>query len=212
MQIDVGTIVVWVVGLHVVAALLVPLLAPLVLRRWPRLTTIKRKNLRSFMLYLKLIAITLILWATIYTDVNLFPFKILLLLTLLNVTIEEEFPFSNYPMYYSFSERPYYIRVTNQKDEQVALREDFGVSADYLKRLYNKESKKYAKQRGCSVKDIPLSDHQKTATVALNFLAQQGGHKHGHAPHGTIKMQYVRLTRGNDSVNQETFEVGVHEL
>ena len=65
-----------------------------------------------------------------------FPFHVLFGVTLLNLALRENFPFSHFPMFASFSPRTDYLLLTDEQDRPVALESEFGVSAGTLRKRY----------------------------------------------------------------------------
>ncbi len=59
--------------------------------------------------------------------------KCLLVMALLCLVLRENYPFSNFPMYSSFSSRTYYLYLTDAEGQALRTRE-FGLSSSGLKK------------------------------------------------------------------------------
>ena len=62
--------------------------------------------------------------------------KCLLVMTLLCLGLRENYPFSNFPMYSSFSSRTYYLYLTDAEGQPLRTRE-FGLSSSGLKKIFD---------------------------------------------------------------------------
>lgn len=92
------------------------------------------------------------------TTIDTLTIKLVLVLSTILLLIREEFPFSNFPMYRSFSKNPYYIYITDDKDNLLSTEKIFGVSSGYLKKMYDLESRKIAREKGIKLNE--LEDHE----------------------------------------------------
>ncbi|MGI8890669.1 MAG: hypothetical protein ACR2G0_07800 [Chthoniobacterales bacterium] len=63
--------------------------------------------------------------------------KWLLVLTLLCLVLGENYPFSNFPMYSSFSQRTYYLYLVDARGEAIRTRE-FGLGSSTLKKIFDR--------------------------------------------------------------------------
>jgi hypothetical protein len=64
-------------------------------------------------------------------------FRCLLVMALLCLVLRENYPFSNFPMYSSFSSRTYYVYLTDAEDQPLKTRE-FGLSSSGLKKIFDR--------------------------------------------------------------------------
>jgi hypothetical protein len=67
--------------------------------------------------------------------------KWLLVMTVLCLALRENYPFSNFPMYSSFSQRTYYLYLTNGRGEPIKTRQ-FGLSSSALKKIFDRARRK----------------------------------------------------------------------
>jgi hypothetical protein len=61
----------------------------------------------------------------------------LLVMVLLCLSLRENYPFSNFPMYSSFSRRTYYLYLADAKGQPLQTR-DFGLSSSALKKIFDR--------------------------------------------------------------------------
>lgn len=66
----------------------------------------------------------------------------LLALTLLCLLLEERFPFSNFPMYSSFTSRTFYVYLADGEDNPLATVTSGGMHTSKLKKIYQTELRK----------------------------------------------------------------------
>jgi hypothetical protein len=135
------------------------------------------------------IALAGVLW----TDV---PLRILLVLTLLNLLLRENFPFSHFPMYASFGDFTYYVFVADEHDEPLALRRVFGVSAPFLKKLYDGEVRAH-RRAGRALSAMTPTELNRAGLVALTHLW-------GRAPAGCrlLRLYQVNLRHDGRTVRE----------
>ena len=67
------------------------------------------------------------------------PCKPLLVLTVLCLTLKEQYPFSHFPMYSSFTNRTYYVYLADGADQPLPTVTTVGVSTPTLKKIYDRE-------------------------------------------------------------------------
>ena len=127
--------------------------------------TIPKPSTRSILRAIYLVAAVLVL------AIDGIPLKILWLLTLLNLLLEENFPFSHFPMYSSFSDFTYYIFITDENDEPIPikLKSNFGVSTSFLKKMYDTEVRKDSNEKFSMRKQTP-EDLNRAGQLTLDYV------------------------------------------
>ncbi len=108
--------------------------------------------------------LTVLIIAVVAVDL---PLKVLWLLTLVNLLVEENFPFSHFPMYSSFSRFTYYIYVTNEYDVPIPMKRVFGIEASFLKKVYDRDVRSGRSRRMRTLTQPELAD---AGRMALAFL------------------------------------------
>lgn len=74
--------------------------------------------------------------------------KPLLLLTLLCLSIREQFPFSNFPMYSSFTNKTFYVHLADGTGQPVSTIASAAMHTSKLKKIYQNEVLKEMKRLG----------------------------------------------------------------
>jgi hypothetical protein len=138
------------------------------------------------------------------------PWKVLVVLTLLQFALQENFPFSHYPMYSRFSDQTYLILITDEADNLIPVKAAFGLSADFLKRLYDTELRRHAREIGWTQKRWQAPDLHRPALRTLQQLAAHRGGTAGRAPYARLKLHQVTYSLRAASFQRE--QVLVAEL
>lgn len=68
-----------------------------------------------------------------------FPIKAMVLISALCLALQEEYPFSHFPMYSSFSDYSYYVYVTDRSGEPIALEKLMSIRTSKLKKFYQSQ-------------------------------------------------------------------------
>ena len=96
--------------------------------------------------------------------------KWLLVMTLLCLALRENYPFSNFPMYSSFSPRTYYIFILTDAKGQPLKTREFGLSTSGLKKIFDRYRRielKHFEQAGNE--RVPLAE-QAAGQSILHYL------------------------------------------
>ena len=64
------------------------------------------------------------------------PLKVMLVVTILCLLIRENFPFSNFPMYGSFSDYSYYVYLSDGRDQPVPVEGITGIRTSRLQKIF----------------------------------------------------------------------------
>ncbi len=64
------------------------------------------------------------------------PLKVMLVMTVLCLLIQENFPFSDFPMYGSFSSYSYYVYLTDGQDQPIPVEGITGIRTSRLKKIF----------------------------------------------------------------------------
>ena len=70
-----------------------------------------------------------------------FPLKVALLLTIVCLAVKEEFPFSHFPMYGSFSDYSYIVYVADREGEPLPIQAISSYKTSKLKKVFNTAQK-----------------------------------------------------------------------
>ncbi|MEM0897876.1 MAG: hypothetical protein AAGJ79_13445 [Verrucomicrobiota bacterium] len=102
---------------------------------------------------------------------SLIPLKFLLVLTVIGLAVEEQYPFSHYPMYSNFDGIDYFVFITDQNGEPLPCKV-MHTSAAKLKKRFNGKIKKAA--RAADVREREL-DRATLATLGRETLESYMG-------------------------------------
>ncbi len=128
------------------------------------------------------------------------PLKTLLGVTAICLVVREEFPFSHFPMYGSFSNYTYYVYVTGEDGAPLPLNRLTGVRAANLKKIYDSEIKvlrgETKKRTGDWRGTAALSDdaRRRLGEKALGWLRQNSKDPAALASAGALTFHHVGLT------------------
>ena len=100
------------------------------------------------------------------------PLKLLIVITLLNLLFRENYPFTHYPMYSSFSRFSNFIYIADEKDEPIPMKKIFGIKSNFLKKIYMEEIEKLSSKKGIEVREFKNTDFKMAGDVALNYLIE----------------------------------------
>lgn len=147
------------------------------------------------------------------------PLKLLWLLVLLTAAVipllqrgqpkpGEFYPFSNFPMYSSFSPSTYYVYVTDLRDQPVPVTLLTGKVLSNLKKQYDTELKQQKKKaRGISQADLPPEARREAGGVVLNWLLPFA-HPDQLQQMGGLRLKEVTITYEGNEIRKRELDVG----
>jgi hypothetical protein len=97
-------------------------------------------------------------------------FGVLLTFTVLCLVIGEQYPFSSFPMYSSFSHDTYYIYLADRFDRPIAAQLKLGVSTARMKKIYDSQLRKDARLLKKPIREMSASDRANAADYLLSYL------------------------------------------
>ena len=97
-------------------------------------------------------------------------FGVLLTFTVLCLVIGEQYPFSSFPMYSSFSHDTYYIYLADRFDRPIAAQLKLGVSTTRMKKIYDSQLRKDARLLKKPIREMSASDRANAADYLLSYL------------------------------------------
>ena len=115
-------------------------------------------------LYLVLLSIAAVL---LFFDRGL-TVKACVALLIANMALRDNYPFSHYPMYASFSDHTYYVYVAGKDDKPLALQEvTDGIRTSKLKKPYNSDLDKKRRQLGKRTRHLSAEERREAGEQAL---------------------------------------------
>ena len=120
----------------------------------------------------------------------------------------EWYPFSNFPMYSSFSPSTYYVYVADLNDQPVAVTRLTGKSLSNLKKQYDTELKaQKAKSDGLRQSELPPSARSEAGEVVLRWLLPFA-HQDQLQRLGGLRLKEVTITHDGQGIQKHTLAVG----
>jgi hypothetical protein len=110
------------------------------------------------------------LFPKVMTALRMSRFGVLLTFTVLCLIIGEQYPFSSFPMYSSFSHDTYYIYLADQFDRPIAAQVKLGVSTTRMKKIYDSQLRKDARRLKKTIREMSASDRANAANYLLSYL------------------------------------------
>ena len=131
------------------------------------------------------------------------PCKPLLLLSVVCLVIGDQFPFSEFPMYASFTHRTYYVHLADGNGQPVAAASSTGLRTSQLKKIYQRELLTEARRPGrvrqrMTAEEKGAAGARLLATLKNSQWVQQQG--------ATTFPAVVRLYEVNISLREGRFE------
>ncbi|MEP6955701.1 MAG: hypothetical protein ABI883_02660 [Chthoniobacterales bacterium] len=115
------------------------------------------------------------------------PCKPLLCLTCACLLLEEQYPFSNFPMYSSFHNETYYVYLANGADEPLPTLTLFGKTTPTLKKIYDGEMRLHMRRLHRRRKELTTEEKRTIGSLVLRRL------KASAAPLGSTFPDVLRL-------------------
>mgnify|MGYP001793139173 CR=1 FL=1 len=136
--------------------------------------------------------------------------KWLLVITLLCLVLQENYPFSNFPMFSSFSSKTYFLYLDDARGTALQTPQ-FGLSNSAMKKIFDGARRKELGRFAKAGKDrVPLAE----AAAAQSLLRYLDGLTNGLPAARNIlpglQVEHVRVQQQNDVVRLETRTLAQH--
>lgn len=122
-------------------------------------------------------------------------------LTVANLLVREQFPFSNFPMYSRFSERTFYLYITNESDEPIPFRH-FSFTSTGLAKVYL--SIIWANQPKANVTKMSPAQLEDAGREVVQYLKSRPRKRTDVAGFEALRLYQVNLTLRAGQVHEET--------
>ncbi len=136
--------------------------------------------------------------------------KCLLVMVLLGLVLRENYPFSNFPMYSSFSNRTYYLYLTDANGAALKTR-DFGLSSSALKKIFDRfrrqELPRFANSGSARV---PLAEAAAGESLLRYLDGLTATRPKAKKLLAGLQVQHVKVRQSDDAVRLETSTVARH--
>ena len=125
----------------------------------------------------------------------------LLAITAACLVLQEQFPFSNFPMYSSFGRDTYYVYLADGAGEPLATIASFGITTPILKKMYDTELQREVKRLRTRRTRLRLEQKTPVGERVLQALTKP----HAASPGGPERPAGLRLYEVNLSVESGRF-------
>lgn len=117
------------------------------------------------------------LWPILWKFLKVTPLVTLGIYTILSLVLEENYPFSNYPMYSNPSpERPYYM-ITDGDGNPLPIQTLTGVTCPKIGKIYRTKAEKLAKELDVRAVDLKPEHMQAISMEMFAYLREEGARK-----------------------------------
>ena len=135
-----------------------------------------------------------------------------LLLTAVCLAVKEEFPFSHFPMYESFSDYSFVVYVADREGEPLPVQTLTSQKTSKLKKIFNTEQKQVRKDlesAGVKIEGFRFMTKEQRRPAGektlewlyANSKNADAGELRKHAP---LRLYYIHLRVGDDGFERET--------
>ena len=127
-------------------------------------------------------------------------FKPMLVLTFACLVLKEQYPFSNFPMYASFTDRTYYVYLADGADQPLPSVPVVGMSTPTLKKVYDGEVRRTLRRLRIRRQDLTAEQKQAIGAPILTRLRNS-------SPRGTASLpEVLRLYQVDIQLRDGHFE------
>lgn len=136
----------------------------------------------------------------------LWPFFVI---TAVSLRVEEQYPFSHFPMYRNFSDLTYYIYVTDGEDNPVAVESLTNNRTTRLKKIYDDELEPIRLELRKRRAELTPEERRPAGEHTLRWLVENSP-QHGRralAEIGTLRFYHVNITVVGDAVGELEHEL-----
>lgn len=135
-----------------------------------------------------------------------------MLVTVVCLAVKEEFPFSHFPMYESFSDYSFVIYIADRDGEPIPVQSITSQKTSKLKKIFNKEQKQVRKRLEAAGVEIAgyqfmTKEQRRPAgekTLQWLYANSKGGGLEELRKHAPLTLYYIHLRVGDDGFERET--------
>ncbi|MEZ5328605.1 MAG: hypothetical protein R3F19_26470 [Verrucomicrobiales bacterium] len=130
-------------------------------------------------------------------------FGLMLIAVVISLVIRENYPFSHNPMYSKFDAYTYFLHVTDENDNVLFFREEFGDSAIKLKKIFSKNFNKLRKDPATS--GLTREEHWRIAgeRTLEQYHRNRKPKKDPPTPYKTLKLVRTDIKLGKGKVDEQ---------
>ncbi len=136
----------------------------------------------------------------------------MLLVTAICLLVKEEFPFSHFPMYESFSDYSFIVYVADRDGEPIPVQSITSQKTSKLKKIFSKEQKLVRKQLEAAGVEIDgyqfmTSEQRRPAgerTLEWLYSNSKEGGAEQLVKHAPLRLYYIHLRVGDDGFERKS--------
>lgn len=130
-------------------------------------------------------------------------YRLMLFAVVISLLIRENYPFSHNPMYSRFDPYTYFLHVTDENDNVLFFREEFGFSAIRLKKVFATNFKKVRKDPATA--GLSREEHWRIAgeRTLQQYDRQRSPNTDTPARYRTLKLVRTDIQLGDGKVDEE---------
>ena len=133
--------------------------------------------------------------------------KWLLVMTILCLTLRENYPFSNFPMYSSFSSRTYYLYLTDAMGTAIQTTR-FGLASSTLKKIFDRYRRQELDRFQSAGNDRVSRAEASAGRLLLRYLEGLSADRPEAAGLlAGLQVQHVKVSKQDDALKLETHVV-----
>lgn len=134
------------------------------------------------------------------------PLKTCLLVIVLCLVLKENYPFSNFPMYSSFSDHTFFIYVSDADDQPIAIEVLTAIRTGRLKKVYDTQLRSIAKKLGKRKRELTVEERHDIGLETLRwfFSSSRDEVKPYLKKYKIIKLYHVDITIDDSEVAEHS--------
>jgi hypothetical protein len=133
------------------------------------------------------------------------PLKFLAIVTILNLLLKENYPFSHYPMYSKFNNESRYIFITDENENPLPIKNIFRINTEFLKKVYMNEVRKIADSKGIEYWLLKPEQLKSAGIFTLDYLLQLNRNEFGLTDVKAIRLYHVFINLIDKNIDKKTY-------
>lgn len=98
------------------------------------------------------------------------PLKTCVLVIALSLILKENYPFSNFPMYSSFSDHTFFVYIADANDQPIAIEVLTAIRTGRLKKVYDSQLRSVSKKLGKRKREINVEERHDIGLETLRWF------------------------------------------
>lgn len=134
------------------------------------------------------------------------PLKTCVLVIALCLILKENYPFSNFPMYSSFSDHTFFVYVSDADDQPIAIEVLTAIRTGRLKKVYDSQLRSVAKKLGKRKRELSVEERHDIGLETLRwfFSSSRDEVKPYLKKYQVLKLYHVDITIDEGEVSEHS--------